>query len=212
MGRSGGSAVTGTMFPMVDVVCLDLMGTVLYDPYLEAIEAATGMGIREVIGVKDPDSWPQFEMGLIDEAEFVRRFFAQPEAARVFDVDAFHRVRLDGYRFLDGVEALLDELAGEVPCYVASNYPVWIEDLGLRFDFARRFDGVYASCHLGVRKPDPAFFEGMLSAIGVAAHQVLFVDDRRVNCDAAAALGMHVHVFEDAAGLRRCLREAGVLP
>src|SRR5687767_14330777 len=60
---------------MLTAVCFDLMGTVLYDPYLEAIEAATGMGIRDVLPVKDPDSWPQFEMGVIDEAEFARRFF-----------------------------------------------------------------------------------------------------------------------------------------
>jgi FMN hydrolase / 5-amino-6-(5-phospho-D-ribitylamino)uracil phosphatase len=196
---------------MLDALCLDLMGTVLYDPYLEAIEAATGMTLPEVVRIKDPDSWPDFEMGRIDEDEFVRRFFTAPEAARTFDIAAFHRVRWEGYRFLPGMAELLDEVSGVVPRYVASNYPVWIEELGDHFEFARRFDGVYASCHLGVRKPDPEFFYRMLAALGVPARRCLFVDDRPANCDAAAAVGMRAHVFDGAEGLRSRLRAERVL-
>lgn len=196
---------------MLDALCLDLMGTVLYDPYLEAIEAATGMSLGEVIRVKDPSSWPDFEMGRIDEAEFARRFFTESEATRPFDLEAFHRVRWEGYRFLPGMEELLDEVAGVVKRYVASNYPVWIEELGRHFAFSRRFDGVYASCHLGVRKPDRAFFDGFLAAIGHPPQRCLFVDDRLVNCEAAAAVGMRTHVFDGVDGLRERLREEAVL-
>ena len=196
---------------MLTAVCFDLMGTVLYDPYLEAIEAATGMGIGEVLPVKDPDSWPQFEMGAIDEDEFVRRFFTADESARAFDMEAFHRVRRAGYAFLPGMDELLEALAGSVARYVASNYPLWIEELATQFDFASHFDGVFASCHLGVRKPDTAFYTGMLEQIGRPAEQCLFVDDRRINCEAAAAVGMQVHHFTDAATLRAHLAEAGVL-
>lgn len=197
---------------MLDALLLDLMGTVLYDPYLEAIEAATGMPLNQVIRVKDPDSWPDFEMGRIDEAEFVRRFFTEGVTQHTFDIDAFHRARWDGYRFLPGMAELLDEVAGVVPRYVASNYPVWIEELGRHFDFARRFDGVYASCHLGVRKPDPAFFDGMLAALQLPAQQCLFVDDRAVNCEAAADVGLQTHLFDGVEGLRNRLRAQGVLP
>jgi HAD superfamily hydrolase (TIGR01509 family) len=195
---------------MLAALCLDLMGTVLYDPYMEAIEAATGMTLAEVVRVKDPHSWPDFEMGLIDEAEFVRRFYVS-DATGSFDISAFHRVRWQGYRYLPGMAELLDDIDGVVPRYVASNYPVWIEDLGRHFDFARRFDGVFASCHLGVRKPDPAFFDRMLAVIGRPPQRCLFVDDRQDNCDAAAAAGMRTHLFEGSEGLRQRLREEHVL-
>jgi HAD superfamily hydrolase (TIGR01509 family) len=197
---------------MVRALCLDLMGTVLYDPYLEAIEAATGMGIRDVVRVKDPDSWPAFELGLIDEAEFVRRFFRATDGDLPFDIAAFHRVRRQGYAFLPGMEQLLDDVRGVVDRYVASNYPVWIDELATEFAFAGRFEGVYASCHLGVRKPDPAFYQGMLEAIGRPAQECLFVDDRRVNCEAAEAIGMRAHLFVDADDLRVRLRDERVLP
>ena len=205
-------ARVGTMGSMLAALCLDLMGTILYDPYLEAIEAATGMPLSEVLPIKDPHSWPEFEMGRIDEAEFVRRFFTAGATDQAFDMRAFHRVRQGGYRFLPGMEELLDELKGTVRCYVASNYPVWIDEVGERFAFADRFDGVYASCYLGVRKPDPGFYEGMLAAIDVPAGDCLFVDDRAVNCTAAAALGLRAHVFTDAADLRERLCREGVLP
>ncbi|MPZ74343.1 MAG: HAD-IA family hydrolase [Nitriliruptorales bacterium] len=195
---------------MLDVVCLDLMGTVVYDPYLEALEAATGLDLANAQAVKNPDSWPQFELGAIDEAEFVRRFFIDGDAGHRFDIEAFHRVRREGYHFLPGMTDLLRALDGHVDRYVASNYPVWIEELHARFDFDQHFEGVFVSCRLGVRKPDPAFFEAMLDSIAVPASRCLFVDDRRLNCEAAASVGMRVHVFHGAAPLRRRLHDEGL--
>lgn len=196
---------------MLDAVFFDLMGTVIYDPYLEALEAATGMEINAAFKVRDPSSWPQFELGAIDEAEFVRRFFADPDEGRGFDLEAFTRVRRGGYRFLPGMAELLAELEGHVARYVASNYPVWIEEMSATFDFPTLFDGVYASCHLGVRKPDPAFFTAMLDDLGLSPQRCLFVDDRRGNVDAAENVGLQTHLFDGVEGLRARLATAGVM-
>ena len=198
------------MAPMLDALCLDLMGTVVYDPYLEALEAATGMDITAAHAIKDPDSWPQFELGAIDEAEFVRRFFTDADAGHRFDLDAFHRVRREGYHFLPGMLELLQALDGRVDRYIASNYPVWIDELHEQFSFDEHFEGVFVSCRLGVRKPDPAFFAKMLAQLEVPAERCVFVDDRRVNCDAAAAVGMRTHVFRGVEGLRDALRSEGL--
>ena len=195
---------------MVDAILFDLMGTVVYDPYLEAIRAATGMDAVSAASIRDRDAWPLFEMGAIDEAEFARRFFAAPGEGRRFDLDAFHRVRQDGYAFLPGMLELIASLEGKVDRYVASNYPAWIDQLGVRFDFDSLFEGVYASCHLGVRKPDPRFFEAILADLDVRPDLCLFVDDRRVNCDAAQQLGLKVHRFEDEQGLQERLRAEGL--
>jgi 2-haloacid dehalogenase/putative hydrolase of the HAD superfamily len=194
---------------MLDVVCFDLMGTVVYDPYLEALEAATGLDISAAHRVKDPNSWPQFELGAIDEAEFVRRFFVDGHEAP-FDIEAFHRVRRQGYAFLDGMEGLLEALAGQVGRYLASNYPVWVEEMRAQFGLDRHFDAMFVSCHMGVRKPDPAFFQALLDGVGAPAHRCLFVDDRRVNCEAAATAGMQAHLFDGAEGLRHRLAAEGL--
>ena len=202
----------GTLVTMRDALCFDLMGTVLYDPYLEALEAGTGMAAAAAHRVKDPASWPDFEMGLIDEAEFVRRFFAQPGPGLMFDADAFHRVRREGYRFLPGMAELLAELDGVADRYIASNYPIWIEELGQTFELHRRFEGVYASCHLGIRKPEMGFYTALLDAIGRPPERCLFIDDRLVNCEGAEAVGMAAHHFDGVGGLRQRLVDEGLLP
>jgi HAD superfamily hydrolase (TIGR01509 family) len=195
---------------MLRALCLDLMGTLIYDPYLEALETATGLDIETAHRFRDPTSWPDFECGRIDEAEFVRRFFRNGEEGRHLDLAAFHRVRRDGYRFLPGMSALLDALEGRLDRFVASNYPVWIEEMRARFELDRRCEGVWASCHLGVRKPDPAFYRLLLERIGHPAEACLFVDDRAVNCAAAQGAGMRAHRFDGVDGVVERLRDEGV--
>ena len=196
---------------MYDAVLFDLMGTVIYDPYREALTAAVPMDISEAFRARDPQCWPDFELGVIDETEFVRRFFPEAAGGAVFDIVAFNAARRAGYAFLPGMRDLLTDLEGATKRYVASNYPVWIEELRATFHLDRYFEGVYASCYLGVRKPDPAFFTAMLDDLGLPAQRCLFIDDREGNCDAAALVGLAVHHFTDAVGLRKELRAAGVL-
>jgi FMN hydrolase / 5-amino-6-(5-phospho-D-ribitylamino)uracil phosphatase len=194
----------------IRALLVDMMGVLLYDPYLEALEAATGLATAHAHRLKDPTCWPEFEVGAIDEAEFARRFFGADAGAR-FDLEAFHSARRAGYRPLPGMQDLLVELDGQVERYLASNYPVWVEELRVRYGFDDYFEGVFASHHLRVRKPDPRFFELILAEIGHAPQHCLFIDDRPGNCAAAAALGMQTHVFTGAVGVRAKLAEADIL-
>jgi HAD superfamily hydrolase (TIGR01509 family) len=192
-------------------LCLDLMGVVLRDPYLQAIEAAVEVPLEAVWRHKDSESWPAFERAEIDEAEFERRFWAHNAADLAFDAAAFHRVRRSGYRFIEGMEELIADAAdAELPLHVASNYPIWIEELRERFRLDERFDGVWASCHLGVRKPDPEFYRRLLEKVGFPAEACLFVDDREVNVAAARSVGMRAHLFAGAEDLRARLASEGV--
>jgi HAD superfamily hydrolase (TIGR01509 family) len=191
---------------MLRALCLDLMGTLVRDPYREAVRAATGLELDAVHAAKDPDAWPAFEVGEIDEAEFARRFFADPTTHLTFDLGAFHRARHAGYAFLPGMDQLLDDTGGVVERYVASNYPVWVEELADRFRLQERTEGVWSSHHLGVRKPAPAFYERLLERIDRAARECLFVDDVEVNCRGAEAVGMRAHRFVGADDLRARLR------
>ena len=188
---------------MLTALVLDLMGVVLYDPYLEAIQAAVPAPLEQVWRRRDATSWPEFECGLIEEAEFERRFWADAATAPPFDPEAFHAARRAGYRFIDGMEELIaDARAAGLALHVASNYPVWIEEVRATFGLDERFDGVWASCHLGVRKPDRRFYERLLEKVGLPGEACLFADDRQVNVDAARAAGMRAHLFTSAEDLR----------
>ncbi len=195
---------------MLRALCLDLMGTLVTDPYREAVRAATGLDLEDLAQLKNPDAWPAFEAAAIDEDEYARRFFTDSTSEHTFDLQAFHRVRRAGYRFLPGMEALLDDTAGRCERYVASNYPVWVEELATRFRLRERTEGVWASYHLGVRKPRAAFYLRLLARIDRTPGECLFVDDSADNCAGAEAVGMRAHLFVDADDLRARLRAEGL--
>ncbi len=53
------------------------------------------------------------------------------------------------------------------------------------------FDAILESRVLGVRKPDPRFYELACTAVGVEPEESVFLDDLGVNLKPARALGMH---------------------
>jgi putative hydrolase of the HAD superfamily len=71
------------------------------------------------------------------------------------------------------------------------------------------FDAVLESRTLGVRKPDPLFYELACAALDVQPHECVFLDDLGVNLKPARALGMHtIKVTDPGAALAEL---AGVL-
>jgi HAD superfamily hydrolase (TIGR01509 family) len=70
----------------------------------------------------------------------------------------------------------------------------------------------FVSCHTRLRKPEPAAYEFATQRLGLGPEQVLFIDDRKLNCDAAHALGMGtIHFQGDVAELERRLVALGAL-
>lgn len=195
----------------IRVVLFDLMDTVVVDPYRDAVRAATGREVSEVRPYRDPAAWPAFEVGELDEDAFFARFWADGVDLPL-DVSAFHRTRRAGYRWVAGMRDLLDDVGDRAERHIASNYPEWIEELRARFRLDERTEGMWASCHLGVRKPADEFFSRVLAGIGAEPGEALLVDDRAVNCDAARDLGLAAHHFSDAAGLRDRLSREGLVP
>jgi len=190
---------------MVRALCFDLMDTLLVDPYQEALRA--GLGSDRPPGGRDPDAWPAFEVAAIDEAEFVRRF----AGGAPFDIEAFHGVRRAGYRWLPGMRELVAACSGRATRHVASNYPVWIDELRASFGLDEVFDGVWSSHRFGVRKPDPEFYARLCAAVGQAPADCLLIDDRERNVVAALEAGLEAHLFVDAGSTAARLRAEGIL-
>ncbi len=71
--------------------------------------------------------------------------------------------------------------------------------------------GSLISCDLGFAKPDPAYFTAALAAIGAEPHECVFIDDRRPNVAAAAALGIHSILFQDVPTLRSALLDLNLI-
>jgi putative hydrolase of the HAD superfamily len=67
---------------------------------------------------------------------------------------------------------------------------------------ARRFEHLLFSCDLRLAKPDPRCFRAALTRLEAAPSDVIFIDDRQENADAAARLEIHAIRFTTAEDLR----------
>jgi 2-haloacid dehalogenase len=111
-----------------------------------------------------------------------------------------------------GPELLREVKETGLPVYALSNWsaetwPIAVE----RFAFLAWFDDVVISGSLGVKKPDPAIFEHLLTRHRLDPAATLFVDDSARNVEAAGRLGLVTHHFRSADALRRDLVARGVL-
>ena len=75
-----------------------------------------------------------------------------------------------------------------------------------KFDILSHLDGIVASGHEGVKKPDAKLFQILFARYDVAPKRSLFVDDVAENVAAGISLGMHGHLFHDAQLLRTALK------
>jgi putative hydrolase of the HAD superfamily len=64
-------------------------------------------------------------------------------------------------------------------------------------------DGEFASCTVGARKPDAAYFERVQERLGLSPDQIVFWDDAPGNVAAARAAGWTAHLYEGLEGFTR---------
>lgn len=195
--------------PAPRVLLLDVMDTLVYDPFHLEIPRFFGVTLRELLPRLRQGAWVDFELDALSEAEFFVRFLADGQP---IDGEGLRAAVQAGYRLLPGVEPLLAELRERgVPMHALSNYPRWytlIEDaLGL----STWVQWTFVSCLTRVRKPDPAAYQHACRTLGVEPSACLFVDDRESNCAAAREQGMDAVRFMDAGSLREALVQRGLL-
>ena len=192
------------------VLLLDVMSTLVHEPFLEEVPAFLGRSLGELRRELSIDAWVDFECGRIDEATFAARFFRD---GRAWDYEGLVAMLGRTYRYIDGVEGLLAELkAAGHAMYALSNYPVWYRIIDEKLALSRFLSWQFVSCLTGVRKPDEAAYRGVIDGLGVSAEACVFVDDRDDNCAAARAVGMDAIRFEGAAALRGALAQRNLLP
>lgn len=86
--------------------------------------------------------------------------------------------------------------SASLPVWCLSNDVArWSTKLRERFALNELLVGAVISGEVGVRKPAAEIYSILLQRSGYAAHEVLFIDDRQTNVDAAAALGIRALRF-----------------
>jgi putative hydrolase of the HAD superfamily len=81
---------------------------------------------------------------------------------------------------------------------ILSNAPHSLAGVVRAAAWSRSLEHLVFSCDLGVAKPEPASYAAVEEAFGVPGEQVVFLDDRPVNVEAARARGWRAHVWTGA--------------
>ncbi len=97
-----------------------------------------------------------------------------------------------------------------IPVALLSNIDDRLAKIIKEFDLYAPFTPCILSCEVGLEKPDPKIYELLLQEIQMPANQILFVDDRKENIDAALKLGFDAIVFSSQAQLEKELELRGI--
>ncbi len=128
-----------------------------------------------------------------------------------FDAATVHALWVADFRSWWSVEpgtlALIGELhAGGTRLAILSNAGFDFAS-GFRFSpMGRYFERVFVSAEMDAIKPDPAIYAEVAAELGISVSDMIFIDNKSVNADAAAALGATVHHFTSVVGLDAFLR------
>lgn len=191
------------------VLLLDVMDTLVRDPFHDAIPGYFGLTLPELFEQKHPSAWVEFELGQLTLHEYCNRMFAD---CRPVDSERFVEHIRPAYRLLDGIEELLGELQSRgVEMHALSNYPELYRVMDAEVGLSRWVKPSFVSYLTRVRKPDAEAYLGAARALDRSLADCVFVDDRKSNTDAAIAVGMPSIVFRGAAALRSDLVAHGVL-
>ncbi|XP_068667252.1 flavin mononucleotide hydrolase 1, chloroplatic-like [Aristolochia californica] len=190
------------------ILLFDVMDTLVRDPFYQDVPAFFGMSMKELLEIKHPTAWIEFEEGLINEEELEKKFFKD---GRPFDLEGLKACIKKGYHYLDGIKSLLLRLKRN--CYeihAFTNYPFWYMMIEEKLKLSAYLSWTYCSCNSGKRKPAPEAYFAVLKHLGVEPSSCIFIDDRMVNVEAAISTGMVGIHFKNADSLEKNLSLLGV--
>ncbi|MEM1148399.1 MAG: HAD family phosphatase [Pseudomonadota bacterium] len=116
--------------------------------------------------------------------------------------------------YIPGMPLLMARLEeARVPLYGLSNIPAEVAEVTFdAFPMIKLLRDIVVSGAEKVVKPDPRIYKIALQRMGQPdPADVLFADDREINCQAAEALGMKAHHFTGADGFETRLVSEGLL-
>lgn len=152
-----------------------------------------------------------FEEGKITLDQYLERaVFYQP---RKFTKEEFKSFMFSLSRPKPDVLEFARGLAGKYLMATLNNESRELNEYRIRqFNLLEIFDLFVSSCYVGLRKPDERIHRLALDLIQKTPEECCFIDDRQVNIDAAAKVGLRTVVMRDITQLKKNLQSQGVEP
>ncbi len=176
-------------------VLFDLGGVIVTSPF-EAFadyERAHGLPagfIRSLNATNsDDNAWARLERNAVAFDEFCRLFEAEARGAG-HDLDAAAVMGLLAGEIRPAMITAVRRCQERVRTAALTNNFTLPDGDPAMGEIRELFDVIIESSRIGVRKPDPRFYELACAELGVAPSESVFLDDLGVNLKSARALGM----------------------
>jgi putative hydrolase of the HAD superfamily len=150
-----------------------------------------------------------FEEGSLSLDEYLEEtVFYRP---RPFTPDEFTQFMFSLSRPKPGTMEIARSLSGKYQMATINNESRKLNQYRIQtFKLTELFDLFISSCFVGVRKPEARIYRMALDVTQHVADECCFIDDRPINLEGAAKLGIKTVLMKDAAQLRRDLQKLGV--
>jgi putative hydrolase of the HAD superfamily len=191
--------------PRFTAVLFDFGGVILSSPFeaFNRYERERGLPLDFIRTVNSTNhhenAWARLERSEVTAVEFDEVFAAESETLghripgravlgllsgdiRPEMVDLLDRVKAAGFL----TACLTNNVTGDN----VTGGPVDPERSAQLGAVMLRFDAVIESSKVGIRKPEPRFYEIACELLGVEPHECVFLDDLGINLKPAAAMGM----------------------
>jgi len=179
----------------ITAVLFDFGGVIASSPFdaFAAYEARHGLpdGFLRRVNATDPDrnAWARLERAELDVDGFDRAFAEESEVLGHRVAGAEVLGLLAGEIRPEMVEAVRRCAARLTTGLLTNNVLGSMADPRIG-ELLALFDAVVESSAVGVRKPEPAFYELACDRLGITPADAVFLDDLGVNLKPARALGM----------------------
>ena len=151
-----------------------------------------------------------FETGRLSLDSYINKTVFHIE--RPFSRDDFKAIMFAQSKVLgETLEWVRSLAAAGTPMFTLNNESRELHEYRVRtFGLCSIFRSFLTSCYLGQVKPDEEVYRNALGIAGCSAEEGVFVDDRPVNVETAATLGLKSIRFESLPQLRAALSEFGI--
>jgi putative hydrolase of the HAD superfamily len=175
-----------------EILVLDAMG-VLYQAGDDVAELLVPFvrrhGRTELPAEEIEREYISASLGRTDSAVFWQRVGVNP---------ALEDDYLAGHRLIEGTSEVLPSLKdrfGRIAC-LSNDITNWSAKLRRRFALETWIDPWFISGDLGLRKPSAAIYQVVTERLAARPQDIVFVDDRPRNLDAAAMLGFRTVLLD----------------
>ena len=191
----------------IECVLFDFGGVIAEEGFRRALEAAArrrGLDPGRLLGqAMDAVYDSGFVLGRGSETDFWQSLGRHVDLGE--DLDHFREQVLAGFRLRPAMLELADALRERgLTVAILSDQTHWLDHLEARDGFARHFDRVFNSYHLGKGKRDATLFDDTIAALGCRAGKTLFVDDSEAHVQRARGRGLQALHFRETG---QCVRE-----